>query len=92
MNVTNDDEQIKSARQFLESRGLCVMDLRAAPHAIDPSAPELPVSESPYIYNHKNQFEVGPDGQPIGYLPIRLVWLIAVGMIAFGIGIANRFI
>lgn len=91
MDAIDDDQQIKSARQFLESRGLCVMDLRAAPHSVDMTSPEAPAAESSYIYNHKNKFEVGPDGQPIGYLPIRLVWLISAGMIIFGIGLANRF-
>jgi hypothetical protein len=86
INHADDHEQIKAARLFLEQRGLLVMDLRLAPYPIDPTAPDPESFSSSY---HPN-FEVGCAGQPLGYLPLRVVWIIAISMMAFGIGIANR--
>lgn len=87
-NHADDHEQIKAARFFLEQRGLLVMDLRLAPHPFDPTAPDPESFPSSYPANP--QFEVGRNGQPLGYLPLHVVWVIAIGMMVFGIGIANR--
>ncbi len=89
-NINDDIDEIVKARRFIESRGLCVMDLRLSPTPIDPTAIDDELPSKPDYLATPAKFVVGPSGEPIGYLPMRIVWVIAVGMTLFGIGIANR--
>lgn len=93
-NNYDDHEEIKKARRFLESRGLCVMDLRSAPHPIDTTSIDeedtLPINPVELVVPAK--FSVGQNGEPIGYLPLKVVWVIAAGMTLFGFSIANKLL
>lgn len=90
INNNDDHDEILIARRFLESKGICVMDLRSAPTPIDTTALDDEILSKPEYPATPAKFVVGPNGDPIGYLPMRIVWIIAIGMMLFGIGIANR--